>query len=367
MKVLMTTDTVGGVWSYTLQLCAALQPHNVSVVLATMGAPLSAGQRRAAGALRNVGLKESTYALEWMDDPWDDVAAAGEWLLDLERETVPDLIHVNGYAHAAMPWRAPALAVAHSCVLSWWRAVHRADAPVAWSRYARSTRCGLHAADLVIAPTRAMLDALHTHYGELPRAAVIPNGVDSTPAGAVAKQQFVLAAGRIWDAAKNMDALDAAAPHIDWPVLVAGSARDAAGRQSHLQHARQLGVLSEPMLSAAYARAAILAHPSRYEPFGLAPLEAALHGCALVLGDIASLREVWGDAAVYVEPDDDAAIAHAINRLIRDESLRHAAATRARSRAGTYTAARMAASYVSAYRTIMERARPLMEVRSCAS
>lgn len=367
MKVLMTTDAVGGVWSYSLQLCAALETHGISVLLATMGAPLTAAQRDAAGVLRNVSLRESAYALEWMDDPWDDVAAAGEWLLDLERAFTPDIIHSNGYAHAAMPWRAPVLVVAHSCVLSWWRAVHGADAPATWSRYALSTRCGLHAADLVIAPTRSMLAALRAHYGALPRTAVIPNGVAAAPVADSARHPVVLAVGRIWDDAKNIAALDRAAPHIDWPVLVAGSSRDAAGRQRSLRHAQHLGVLDSDQMTEMYARAAILAHPARYEPFGLAPLEAALQGCALVLGDIPSLREVWGETARYVDPGDDDAIARAINELARDDSLRCAAAVQTRRRACTLTAARMAAAYASAYQAVVERVRPVVEVPSCAS
>ncbi|MEB3829625.1 glycosyltransferase [Phormidium sp. CCY1219] len=61
--------------------------------------------------------------------------------------------------------------------------------------------------------------------------------------------------------------------------------------------------MSPEELSHWYARAAIYAFPARYEPFGLSVLEAALSGCALVLGDIPRLREMWGDAAVFANPD----------------------------------------------------------------
>src|SRR5436190_15714449 len=98
MKVLMTTDTVGGVWTYAIDLAKALQSHDIEFELATMGAPLSPHQRAAAESLPNVHIHESAFKLEWMDDPWRDVAEAGRWLLDLEQETSPDLIHLNGYA-----------------------------------------------------------------------------------------------------------------------------------------------------------------------------------------------------------------------------------------------------------------------------
>src|SRR5438105_1369194 len=116
MKLLMTTDTIGGVWTYAIDLAMALRPHGVDIALATMGAPLSPSQRKDAQACANITLFQSSYKLEWMENPWQDVAAAGKWLLDLEQNLAPDLIHLNGYAHGALPFAAPIVVVAHSCV-----------------------------------------------------------------------------------------------------------------------------------------------------------------------------------------------------------------------------------------------------------
>src|SRR5690606_16526783 len=91
-----------------------------------------------------------------------------------------------------------------------------------------------------------------------------------------------------------------------------------------------------------YRRAPIYCLPARYEPFGLTPLEAATHGCALVLGDIPSLREVWGDAAAFVPPDDTNALARQLNRLIADRAARHKLAERCQARAAQFSRARMA-------------------------
>ena len=76
--------------------------------------------------------------------------------------------------------------------------------------------------------------------------------------------------------------------------------------------------------------------------FGLSALEAALSGCALVLGDIPSLREVWGDAALFVAPDDTDALAQALQGLIDRPAYRRELADRATKRAGLYTPRRMA-------------------------
>src|SRR5690348_164621 len=164
-RILMTVDVVGGVWSYALELARALAKHDVQVVMATMGPPLSRAQSLEALTIRNVELFESEYKLEWMQDPWDDLRAAGEWLLKLESTFRPDVVHLNGYTHAALPWKSPKLVVAHSCLYSWWRAVRRGDPPSEWNAYKAAVQRGLSAADLVVAPTRAMLNGLKEIYG----------------------------------------------------------------------------------------------------------------------------------------------------------------------------------------------------------
>src|SRR3954451_20531804 len=107
MRILMTADTVGGVSTYVRDLRAALD-HEVKVATMGPGTP---------------------YKLEWDDEPWDDVDRAGAWLLELEEELQPDLIHLNGFAHGSLPWRAPVVVVAHSDVVSWWHAVHDEEPP----------------------------------------------------------------------------------------------------------------------------------------------------------------------------------------------------------------------------------------------
>jgi glycosyltransferase involved in cell wall biosynthesis len=117
-----------------------------------------------------------------------------------------------------------------------------------------------------------------------------------------------------------------------------------------------LGTLDESALAGWLARASIFALPARYEPFGLLALEAALSGCALVLGDIPSQREVWGDAAEFVPPDDDAAIARGIEQLIASPERLAARADAARARAARYSIASMTAGYLRAYHTALGRA-----------
>jgi glycogen synthase len=349
MKILMTADTVGGVWTYALELARALSCHGVSVVLATMGAPVSTQQRAEAATVPDLKIHAGDFKLEWMNNPWDDVRRAGEWLLELEDRVRPDVVHLNGFAHGALPWRAPTLMVGHSCVLSWWEAVKGVPAPAHWDRYRSEVTRGLHRASLVVAPTRAMLTALEKHYGALARKRVISNGRDAAHFAPRPKESFVLTAGRMWDEAKNLSVLEAVAPHLSWPVYVAGDDTHPEGGRIHTRGVRLLGRLSSSQLAERLGRAAIYALPARYEPFGLSALEAALSECALVLGDIPSLREVWGDAATFVQPNDAPAVRRALQTLIADKELRSRKAEQARLRALEYTPRRMAQSYLEAY------------------
>jgi glycogen(starch) synthase len=355
----MTADTVGGVWTYALELAGALAPHGVEVTLATMGRPLTTAQEAEVRRLPNVRVYASGFKLEWMEDPWADVAEAGEWLLWLAESVRPDLVHLNSYAHGALPWRVPALVVGHSCVLSWWEGVRGGAAPPEWDRYRQEVTRGLRAASMVAAPTHAMRAALERHYGPLPTARVIPNGRDpSRPwrsflAGPGAKEPFVLSAGRLWDQAKNLNNLDCIASHLEWPVYVAGEQQHPDGGRIESDAVRPLGSLSPPAFAGWLARAAIYALPARYEPFGLSVLEAALAGCALVLGDIPSLRENWDGAAVFVSPDSPAELEVAIAALIREPRRRSSLAARARDRALQFTPERMAAGYLNVYRELI--------------
>src|SRR6185369_12610708 len=94
-----------------------------------------------------------------------------------------------------------------------------------------------------------------------------------------------------------------------------------------------------------FSAASIYALPALYEPFGYTPLEAGLSACALVLGDIESLREVWDGAAVFVDPRDSEALKVELLRLIEDKSYRREMSRRARLRALEFKSERMAKNY----------------------
>ena len=362
-RVLMSADAVGGVLDYALELSRALSRAGVAVTLAVMGPKLAASRRREAARIGGLDLHAGDFPLEWMANPEPGLARAGNWLLDLERMARPDIVHLNHYCHAALPWRTPCLVVAHSCVLTWWRAVHGENAPEEWVGYARRVTAGLAATDSVVAPTRAFLETIRGTYG-LAGGQAIWNGRSNQEYRAGTKQPFVLAAGRAWDKGKNLATLDDAARGLSWPVLAAGPLSAPDGSRAEFETLIPLGPLDRTEMRARLAEAAIFAAPALYEPFGLAILEAALSGCALVLGDIPTLRDLWDGAALFVPPRDADQIREGLETLIVDSEMREAMARLATERAQAYSVERMTASYLDLYGSL---AGAPARVVSCAS
>jgi glycogen synthase len=355
-RLLMTGDSLGGVWTYALELSRCLEQYNIEVNLATMGAPITPVQQDEASAIENLTIHESTFKLEWMDDPWDDLDRAGDWLLGLEQILSPDLIHLNTYAHAVLPWQAPTLIVGHSCVLSWWEAVKGGAAPSSWKTYRRAVQQGLQAAAMVICPSQAMLHSLERHYGIIADGRVIFNGLNPKNFKApTVKIPFIFAAGRLWDEAKNIRALNAVAPKLAWPIYIAGDDRQPGGDKIYTSHLKTLGRVPAAEMKQWFARAAIYALPACYEPFGLSILEAALSGCALVLGNIDSLQEIWRDAALFVDPHDTGELFAALDRLTDKENIRKKMADQARRRALDLDSRHMAKAYIAVYEELLQK------------
>lgn len=358
-RILMTADPLGGVWNYVVELCRSWSAAGTQILLATMGAALRPDQWEEVKRIPGLRLDESQFRLEWMEDAWDDVSSAGSWLLDLEEQWKPELIHLNHFVHGALSWQAPVLMTAHSCRLSWWEAVKGEPAPANMERYAHAVAHGLHSAQLVIVPNLMIKDSLEQYYGSLNRVQVIPEGRKAADyVCCQPRDPFILTTGPLWDEATNLSVLSQAAPALAWPIVTAGETRAPGASTSHewenLNHA---GKPTAALLKRLMGRASIFALPALYEPSGLAALPAALSGCALVLADLPILRETWGECAIYADPHDADAWTQALQRLIKDDRARRRMADLAGNRALTYPMNRMHIAYQNACISLLETAR----------
>jgi glycosyltransferase involved in cell wall biosynthesis len=358
LKIMMTSDTIGGVWTYTVDLCRALQDYPVEIHLLTFGAFPTKAHHIQLNELSNVHLYESNFKLEWMDDPWRDLENALQWMNRIYLKVRPDLLHFNNYGQAAEFWNTPSVTVLHSCVQTWWKSVKGESAPESWDRYKKLVRKAIHQSNTVVAPSFAMLEQTKCEYGNIQEASVIYNGSFNTGLS-LKKEPFIFSAGRLWDEAKNIRLLLKISDRLSWPLYIAGdneghgSAEDFSSHHVHF-----FGKLTQEEMKEQMAKASIFVMPSTYEPFGLAVLEAARSGCALVLSDIASFREIWGDNAVYFDPAKPKQAIEIIEKLIANVAFREEMALKALARSEFFTGEKMGTNYYRLYRKLVENKVP---------
>jgi glycosyltransferase involved in cell wall biosynthesis len=353
-RVLLVADCVGGVWQYSLELAAGLVAQGVEVVLAVAGPAPSRVQRAEVEAIPRLQLHLLDVKLDWQAQREHELAPLRARLTELAGDADVDLVHLNGAALGDLPVAQPVIASQHSCLATWWQAMRPGEElPRSWRWHRARMGAGLAAAAAVIVPSAAFADQVRRIYGSQIPLVVVHNGRTLRERHVTPRaQQMVLTAGRLWDEAKNLQTLDAAAAGIRWPVLAAGPTRGPDGQEIALEHVVALGVLDGATLEDRLRRAAI------YEPFGLAVLEAALAGCALVLSDTATFRELWQDAAVLVPADDPLAARDAVNRLIDESDLRLRLGARARARAGAYTQEACVRGTLAVYRRVLGQTLP---------
>ena len=363
MHVLMTADTVGGVWTYAQELATALVRRGVRITLVSLGEMPSPEQTLWMEGLPNFDFRATAFALEWMHDVQRDMEASQQFLQGIIRDVRPDLLHFNQYFYGAIPAELPRVVVAHSDVVSWWLAVHQHEPPATkWLEWYRGMLArGVQHANTVVAPSRWMLDSLIALYGKPKHAAVIYNGRSPNSFNPhMSKERRVLTVGRVWDSGKQVTLLCRQNPPVQIDIAGSDHHPDAALRagalpgRTVLSNVHFKGSQTESQLRQLYGRAAVYAATSRYEPFGLAPVEAALSRCAIVANDIASFRELWGGDAVYFQRDDGTSLMKVIRKLMTDLGMRIEYANRAYKRAlQRYNAERMAEDYLTLYHALL--------------
>lgn len=113
-----------------------------------------------------------------------------------------------------------------------------------------------------------------------------------------------------------------------------------------------LGRVNNGDLLYLYNLARCLAHPARYEGFGLPPLEAMASGIPVVVSNVSSLPEVVGDAGLLVDPNDPEELAVALHRLLSDEALRSDLRAKGLARAQIFSWQRAAQETLAIYRAL---------------
>ena len=354
--ILMTADTVGGVWQYATDLSAALCAAGHRVTLAVLGPPACTAQRQAAARIGGLELVETGLPLDWLAGGSGPVEAAACELAALARRKRVDLVHCNMPTLAgATSFPVPVVAVTHGCVATWWQAAHGEPLPSTYDWHRRMMARGLAAADAVVAPSAAYAVTVRQAYSLPAEPLVVHNGRLPHASAAAKPIEAALTVGRLWDPVKNAALLDRAAARLSLPILAVGACTGPHGEQFVPAHLQALGHIEGARLGALLARRPVFVSAASFEPFGLAVLEAAQAGCALILSDIASFRELWDGAALFVPPGDEDGFAAAIERCVADPALRAALGERAAQRAARYTPQAAASAMARLYASLSAR------------
>jgi glycosyltransferase involved in cell wall biosynthesis len=359
VHVLVTTDTLSGVWTYTRELVTGLTSRGIRVTLVSLGEIPLPHQVSWMDTLHGLDYRPTAFRLDWMQEGEQDFADSSAYLVQLVREVRPTLLHLNHLCYGSLPVRTPRLVVAHGDLITWWKTVHqREPASSPWLRWYRdAVAAGISSCDMLVAPSVWMLDHLRESYIRARRDSVIyygRNPIYFNPY--VSKEESVLAVGRLWDAGKQVSLLTEQIHAL--PVCIVGGEGLHAAKSIRADvkvavddmRVALKGPQTEAQLRNLYSKASIYAATARYEPFGMTALEAALSRCTIVANDIESFREVWGEAALYFRANDAGDLASLVRRLSEDRELRKDYANRAYQRArDCFTAKRMVENYVQLY------------------
>ena len=364
MRVLVTADTFSGVWIYARELVTGLVTQGAQVTLVSFGEIPLPDQTAWMQNLHGLQYHPTAFRLDWMEEGEQDHRAAEEYLCEVVHDTRPDLLHLNQLGFGALPVPMPRVVTAHGDVMTWWLAIHgKEPAASPWLRWYRATVVeGLKRADVVAASTHWMRDMLRFAYGDIFAAHVIAPGRNPIYFNPfVAKEELVLAIGRLWDTGKQVSLLTQHSHRQ--PVCIVGADNPiptpslpirADVRVSTGEHEVSLkGAQTEAQLRVLYSKSPVFAATARYDPTGLASVEAAFSRCALVANDTPAYREMWGDAALYFERDNSESLARVLGQLDQDREMVRLYGTRAYNRARErFTARRMVDDYLALYRRL---------------
>jgi glycosyltransferase involved in cell wall biosynthesis len=354
----MTADAVGGVWQYATELAGELGRAGHRVTLTLLGPPPTTAQREQALALPGLRLIETDLPLDWLSAGPQPVREAAQTIARMASETGADVVHCNMPSLAgAAEFAMPVVAVAHGCLATWWRSARREPLPEHFRWHRELTRYGFLAADAIVAPSAGYAAMVQQTY-ELPaRPLAVHNGRRPlAPGKAPARLKAAVTVGRLWDDVKNALVLDRAARLLQAPFLAAGPLKGPQGEEFAPHHLRALGRLETDELAALLALRPVFASAATFEPFGLAVLEAAAAGCPLVLSDIATFRELWDGAAVFVAPQDASAFAGEIAALIAHPARAGMFGRAAADRAARYVPAATARAMERVYTGVLRPA-----------
>lgn len=235
------------------------------------------------------------------------------------------------------------------------RRLHYASHVIAISEFVRSEICE----ELHLAPQSVTAVPLAPDPAFYPREEGVARKV---MASLGLPQDYALFVGTL-EPRKNLPLLMKAAKGCKPPIPIVLAGWEGWGREQLLAEMDDpdlqnrvftTGYVDEEALACLYSNARFLVFPSLYEGFGLPLLEAMACGCPVICSDAASLPEVAGDAAYFVDPHDAEGLVEAMDRVNTDRGLRDELIQKGLDRAAQFTWKRTAQETLDVFKRVAQ-------------
>lgn len=315
----------------------------IGVHVAEIVSRLELTERAVIASHRTIENREGLERCEWALDPAPLGVLWQQFLLNTECEMVG--ADVLWGPHGTLPWnvRIPAVVSIHDLTSITMPGAHRLKTILSFNTFIGRS---LETARRIAAVSRTTADEVARRFAISRRKIeIVPNGVSEffRPLGEP-REDFILYVGTreprkgIGDLVSAWKTLPAPRPRL----VLAGSSGWKVGE---IEGAELLGYVTRKRLRELYSRCAVFVYPSRYEGFGLPPLEAMACGAPVIAAHSGAIPEVLGEAALLVPPGNPDALAVALRRVLGNQSLRSEISEAGRARAAAFTWDRSAALF----------------------
>ncbi|ORB72136.1 glycosyltransferase family 4 protein [Mycobacterium scrofulaceum] len=365
---IFTFQRYGGASRYIVELANRLPAHGVSDV--SVIAPLHINNYLAADSVRH--LTRGRYVASTVGDSWIQI-----------RQCLP-LLDVINRAVAPVAWRGANADIVHQTYFSATKPVGKGQRRVVTvydmthdlfpeefpfvKQTIAAKRAAVARADHIICISENTRQDLVRLYGTDPaRTSVVylghsltaePNAVQVRSGGNPTTLLYVGHRTGYKNFKTLLQAYGSSPLLREFELIAFGGFPPLPEEQEEM---RRLGITdrvhfesgSDSQLAARYRAAAVFVYPSKYEGFGIPPLEAMSHGCPVVCSNAGSIPEVVGDAGVYFDPNSAEQLRTVLERVATSEGLQDALRVRGYARINAFSWDRCAAESAKIYRELI--------------
>ena len=359
-RLLMTTDVKSEVWDYSLTLSKALLKHiNAEILIISMGGKPTDSQKKQLEDL-NIEFQFTDFSPDFLADNEinPDISEIKTTFERSIKSFDPHIVHLN-HGYPDLNFDKPCILACHANILNkkiWNDSINRYS-PLYQNllNYKQIINKSLNNADIVIAPSRFFAENLIKTFDFIKGIKIIYNGIDYKPHSCVKESPTLVTFGNMSDSSKHINLLLNMAYRLPDNIKIKIIGDSQLDRKLP-KNVEFLTNLSNFERWEVYKNSSIYLALSNYESNGLASIQAAYSGCAILANDIPSCKELWGDCAYIFDRDDANSLMRCINNLVENPNLLEITSRNCQAKAlSVFNSKRMAYEYINLYKNILKK------------